>query len=596
MSRRAATPAPELPGYRYEKLLGSGGFSDVFLYEQKLPKRKVAVKVLLTDELDQQSRAHFVAEANVMAQLSAHPYIVTIYHADVSADDRPYFVMEYCSGPSLGDRYKRERFAVEDALRIGIRVASAVATAHAAGILHRDIKPANVLTNDFGWPALTDFGISSTLEDELPVHTTTLSRGNGQGSTDSTTKQSVGLSVPWSPPEMFEDDPKPDVRSDVFSLAATVYTLLAGRTPFEIPGRSNGTLDLIGRIERGAVTPLDRPDVPRTLIAVLAKGMARDRDDRFATAVDFARALQRIEMELGYAPTSIEVPNLAVAQPVQDAGPSDSADETRVRPVATVIAQPTPPRPPNPESTRLRPVQSVHAQQPPARSAPQPPVSYQPHVAEHTVLRSAPVVQPSAAPAADATIMRTPAREGRSSAAPAEGARPAQGARPPHGAGHGGAGAGTTPVDTGPDGEAVEQGGTRRVGVVVGILAAVVVVIGGIVTAVALAPHGTPAASHTDAPGSDDGQIDVSQVPDPKLVSAVRSADGTSVTFAWKNPKPKPEDSYIWLRDGTTSGPQEVAEPHVTITGLPKGQSVCIDVSVLRAGQQSPNPLKMCSP
>ena len=108
-----------------------------------------------------------------MAQLSAHPFIVTIFHADVSADGRPYFVMEYCSGPSLAERYKREPFAVEDALRTGVRLAGAVATAHAAGILHRDIKPANVLTNDYGWPALTDFGISSNLEGELPVHTVT---------------------------------------------------------------------------------------------------------------------------------------------------------------------------------------------------------------------------------------------------------------------------------------------------------------------------------------------------------------------------------------------------------------------------------------
>ncbi len=173
--RRAPSTPPDLPGYKPLQLLGSGGFADVFLYEQRLPRRKVAVKVLLTEELGRDTRAQFVAEANLMAQLSAHPFIVTIFHADVSADGRPYFVMEYCSGPSLADRYKRERFAVEDALRTGIRLAGAVATAHAAGILHRDIKPANVLTNDYGWPALTDFGISSNLEGELPVHTVTAS-------------------------------------------------------------------------------------------------------------------------------------------------------------------------------------------------------------------------------------------------------------------------------------------------------------------------------------------------------------------------------------------------------------------------------------
>ena len=74
------------------------------------------------------------------------------------------------------------------------------------------------------------------------------------------------------------------------SLAATVHSLLAGRTPFEIPGRPNGSLDLIGRIERGAITPIGRDDVPRSLASVLAKGMATRREDRYPSAVEFARA------------------------------------------------------------------------------------------------------------------------------------------------------------------------------------------------------------------------------------------------------------------------------------------------------------------
>ncbi|WP_431198192.1 serine/threonine-protein kinase [Leifsonia xyli] len=323
-----ASQPPELDGFHFIRLLGSGGFSDVFLYEQELPKRSVAVKVLLTDGVDDAARARFVAEANVMARLSAHPYIVTIFHAGVAGDDRPYLVMEYCSGPSLADRLKRERIGVEDALRTGVRLSSAVATAHAAGILHRDIKPANVLTTALGWPALTDFGIASALE-ELPVHTTTLSELRREPSDTATSgSRSVGLSVPWSPPEMFSDDPDPDVRSDIFSLAATVQTLLAGRTPFEVPGRSNGTLDLMGRIERGMITPLDRTDVPSSLTASLRRGMATRREDRYQSAVDFARALQRVELELGLAPTSIDVPNLSVG----DARPAPGGAATSRRP------------------------------------------------------------------------------------------------------------------------------------------------------------------------------------------------------------------------------------------------------------------------
>ena len=99
--RRVASRPPELDGFRFTRLLGSGGFSDVFQYEQELPERSVAVKVLLADGVDEVARARFVEEANLMARLSAHPSIVTIFHAGVATDGRPYLVMEYCSGPSL---------------------------------------------------------------------------------------------------------------------------------------------------------------------------------------------------------------------------------------------------------------------------------------------------------------------------------------------------------------------------------------------------------------------------------------------------------------------------------------------------------------
>jgi len=367
--KRATSTPPQLRGFEFVKLLGSGGFSDVFLYEQQLPRRQVAVKVLLAEDLTAANRASFVAEANVMARLSTHPYIVSIFHADVSDDGRPYFIMEYFGGPSLGESYKLHPLSVAEALRAGVRISSAIATAHASGILHRDIKPANVLTNEYGWPGVTDFGIASTLEEELPTHTTT--RGSLEDS-GATTGQSVGLSVPWSPPEMFDDDPKPDVRSDVFSLAATVFTLLAGRTPFEVPGGSNQAIDLMSRIERGAITPMNRTDVPASLLAVLRKAMSVDRSQRFPTAVDFARALQRVELELSYAATPIEVPNLTVPEAQRPAA-SDPADETRARLVKTIDAQApaaapvnpaTPPPAPEAAETRMRSTLRIEAQTP----------------------------------------------------------------------------------------------------------------------------------------------------------------------------------------------------------------------------------------
>ncbi|WP_223690216.1 serine/threonine-protein kinase [Leifsonia poae] len=548
MRRLASTP-PELPGLRFIRLLGSGGFSDVFLYEQQLPKRSVAVKVLLTDSVDDAAREHFVAEANLMAQLSAHPYIVTIHHADIAADGRPYLVMEYCSGASLGDRFKRERFSAEDALRTGVRLSSAVATAHSVGILHRDIKPANVLTTDFGWPALTDFGIASTLE-ELPVHTASLSdlRG-GVVDTGTSGSRSVGLSVPWSPPEMFGDDPQPDVRSDVFSLAATIHTLLAGRSPFEVPGRSNGTLDLIGRIERGMITPIDRDDLPRSLVSAVQKGMATRREDRFATAVDFARALQRVELELGFAPTSIDVPNLRV---VDERPVAPSADETRVRSVATIDAQGV-----------GKPPAARRSAATPAADTPAVPAD-----AEPTRIRgSLPSVDPDSTPAVpiESTIVRP-----RSSSAKAHPDAPGQA-------------------------PAVAPPRRSRWLLPTIAVAAVLVVAGGILAAV-LVPSTGPAAGHSGRPGSaGDGTVAVTVVPAPTLVSATRAPDGSSATIVWRTEKPVEGDQYQWRREGTTDAPTVTGEPRAQLTGLTAGVGACIEVVTVRSGRTSA-PLKACSP
>jgi len=545
--RRAPSQPPELPGYSYVRLLGTGGFADVFLYEQQLPKRKVAVKVLLIDELNDSSHAAFIAEANLMAQLSAHPYIVTIYNAGVAEDGRPFLVMEYCSGASLGERYKREVFSVADAVRTGVRLSSAIATAHSVGILHRDIKPANVLTNDYGWPALTDFGISSTLDDELPTHTMSGGPVTETGTAGNTESQSVGMSIPWSPAEMFEDDPEPDVRSDVFSLAATIYTLLAGHTPFEIKGRSNGTLDLVGRIERGAVTPMTRTDLPGSLLAVLRKGMATKRDDRFATAVDFARALQRVELELGYAPTGIEVPNLDIA-PVERDEVAGNDDETRVRSVSTIAAQAPSPQA---DETRIRNVTYIT---PPVVE----PVASTPQVynalPENTVVRAPRATEPAPQVAAEpvAATSITPPVEPKS-----------------------------------------------KRGLVVGIVAAAIVLLVGGVVAASIFMSGdtvrddavpTNPATGEEDPSAIGGEV----VPQPTDGVAKVASNGKSVTFTWSNPAPEDGDTYRFARSEQPGAAQPIAEPSVTVDGLTAGQRQCVQVYTYRGGQLSA-PLEICS-
>ncbi|MGC0271765.1 serine/threonine-protein kinase [Pseudactinotalea sp. Z1739] len=315
---RPPSQPPQIPGFTYERLLGSGGFADVFLYTQQLPRRSVAVKVLLAPTTDAASREQFVAEANVMAQLSAHPSIVTIYHADTADDGRPYLMMEYCPRPNLSVRYRTAPLGVAEALRIGVRLGGAVETAHRAGILHRDIKPANVLTTDYGWPALTDFGIS------VVQHA-------------SEESEAVGMSIPWSAPEFFDEHAERGTPGDIYALAATVYTLLAGRSPFELREGKNSALDIIGRIERDPLPPLLRDDVPHSLEQVLQRGMAKAPEQRFGTAAEFARALQRVEQELQLAQTSLDLPDTSWIQ-VPDTVGEDL--RTRVRSVVEIPAAP----------------------------------------------------------------------------------------------------------------------------------------------------------------------------------------------------------------------------------------------------------------
>ena len=251
-----------------------------------------------------------------MAQLSHHPSIVTIHQAAIAADGRPYLVMEYCSRPGLAAAVPaRARSPCAEALRIGVRLASAVETAHRVGILHRDIKPANVLTTDFGWPALTDFGIAATV-------------GHGAGAT-------VGMSIPWSPPELLAEHPTGDERSDVYSLAATIYSLLAGRTPFEVPGGDEQRAGP-GHAHRALAAAAAGP--PRRAAGAVRR--ARARDGQAPVAPLRARAGRGARAAAGRGGPR---PARHAARPADDlprrrprcaaAGRRGSDDATRLRPI-----------------------------------------------------------------------------------------------------------------------------------------------------------------------------------------------------------------------------------------------------------------------
>jgi serine/threonine protein kinase len=288
MARRLPSQPPVLAGYTHLRALGKGGFADVFLYEQALPRADVAVKVLLPGVATTSVRAMFLSEANLMSQLATHPSVVTVHAASIAPDGRPYLVMEYCPS-SYGTKYKTERIPVAEVLKTGVKIGSALESAHRLGFLHRDIKPSNILLTQYNHPVLADFGIAATVA-------------------EAERDEAEGMSVPWSAPEVLQSETRGTVRSEVWSLGATLYSMLAGRSPFEYPGKSNTRDDLQRRIVgRDRVQPTGRPDVPPELEGLLASCMSKSPAGRPASVLEVVRQLQLIETSLSLPQTSADI-------------------------------------------------------------------------------------------------------------------------------------------------------------------------------------------------------------------------------------------------------------------------------------------------
>ncbi|MDR6507393.1 serine/threonine-protein kinase [Arthrobacter oryzae] len=555
-SKRPVAPPPPIPGFTYISLLGSGGFSDVYLYEQDRPRRKVAVKVLLSDLKTEGARRRFESEANLMAQLSSHPYIVTIFEAEVTKGGHSYLAMEYCSRPSLDVRYRRQRFSVDEVLAVGIQVASAVETAHRAGIAHRDIKPANILVTDYNRPALTDFGISGTLGSDAD--------------------EDAGMSIPWSPPEQFRDGPVDGVMVDVWALGATLYTLLAGRSPFVLPGADNSQRELISRITSSPVPRLGRADVPESLELALSTAMAKSPASRYSSAHAFALALQRIQAELNLSVTPFEVLEEMHAD---DSHPDDGFEETRVRSIAVVDPDQTGNAPTFPARTR-----------PTAPSAFTPVMPSAPAPAQGPVQEPAPPTGPVPGP-----VWRPDQHDDWAQGTMLRGSLPAPSQT---GAGHDVLDnrsdiAATVnrpqPVHEAPAEAPVDHSKRNLWLSVTGGAALVVAVVVGLVLGSTAAPKPVPTESVSKPPPD---ALDSGTVPDVEGLAPARTpADRNIVRFSWKNPQPKEGDTYKWrTKSAQSEGPFETETSESTFVGVfDDDLPYCIQVIIVRAdGAASP--------
>jgi hypothetical protein len=271
-------PAPDIPGHSITGVLGTGGFATVYRSWQVAVGREVAVKVDSRVLLSERDQRRFIREVTAAGRLSGHPHVIDVYDAGLLGDGRPYLVMELCPGGSLNDELRRRGpMSVERVRHIGIGIGDALAAAHAAGVLHRDIKPANILINRYGIVGLSDFGLASIIA------------GGGQ---QSVTRDA--LTPAYAPPETFRGE-EPTVAADTYSLAATLYALLAGRPPhFPAEAASPG----LATIRSFHGQPVDDiPAAPPELMAVLRQCLAADPAARLPTAGALRDALTVLSPE-----------------------------------------------------------------------------------------------------------------------------------------------------------------------------------------------------------------------------------------------------------------------------------------------------------
>ncbi len=244
--------------YQLVRLLGSGGFGEVYEAQQEKPlRRTVAIKVLKEGMDSKEILSRFEAEQQALANLD-HPHIAKIYDAGKTETGRPYFVMECVAGVPITQFCDRQSLNILERLNLFLKVCEGIAHAHENGIIHRDIKPSNIMVIDSGdgscLPKIIDFGIAKSLHGKLTEQTIYTQAG-----------QLIGT-LEYMSPEQAQLVPKADVRSDVYSLGALLYELVTRTTPFRISTRGDLHPDEAFRVVRA-----EKPAHPATRLRQLGE-------------------------------------------------------------------------------------------------------------------------------------------------------------------------------------------------------------------------------------------------------------------------------------------------------------------------------------
>lgn len=283
-----------------EERLGQGAMAVVYKAFQPSINRHVALKVIRLDEgQTEEFRKRFAREAEVIARLE-HIHILPIYAYGVD-EEMAYLAMRWLRGGSLSELLRGQGVSLDRAADLFKQIAQGLGYAHSKGIIHRDLKPSNIMLDDAGNAYLTDFGLAK------------LAEGSGE-----ITKSGTIVGTPaYMSPEQLRGEPL-DHRSDIYSLGVILYNMVVGRLPFDTT-----TSDLVSiiyqHLEKPPTPPREiNPDIPADVEAVIMRALQKNREERFSTATDMARAL-----------------NLALGRPI------GSSDSLNAMPAPRFVATPS---------------------------------------------------------------------------------------------------------------------------------------------------------------------------------------------------------------------------------------------------------------
>lgn len=287
-----------LAQYRIIKNLGKGGMGEVYLALDTKLDRRVAIKVLRAELLAKNNaKRRLIREARAAARLD-HPNICSIYDVN-EADSHTFIVMQYVEGETLAEKTTQKALSLSEAVNIVSQTAEALAEAHAHGIIHRDIKPQNIMITPRGHVKILDFGLCKQLEGapDIDNEATTVSLLSTPGGIIGT--------MPYMSPEQVQGE-QVDERSDIFSLGATFYELVAGCHPFmaDSNAATMGRILLSDPFPSKRLEKISSPELKRVFDKMLAKTKAA----RYQTANELLADLKRVRVAADDETRTIQVP------------------------------------------------------------------------------------------------------------------------------------------------------------------------------------------------------------------------------------------------------------------------------------------------